>query len=316
MRMCFGSPFPPDAGDLVLPVRASCSSVTVRKPLRRPKVARRRVTTGRLSLKLLGPPRIERDGRAIAMDTRKATALLAYLAMTGEVQARDTLAALLWPDADRERARGALRRTLSTLHTGLGGDELRIDGLRIALDDRGVDVDARRFRALIAEGRFAEAVASYTGDFLAGFSLRDSSGFDEWEAEQGETLRKELADALERLVVSSEDPKAALLHARRWVSLDPLHEPAHSALMRLYARVGDRSGAIRQYRELVRILDRELGVSPLPETVALSRAIESGDTEVARSPRRADSTAGESVGDLHTRHGDYAKAIASYEAAL
>jgi len=250
------------------------------------------------------------------MDTRKATALLAYLAMTGEVQARDTLAALLWPDADRERARGALRRTLSTLHTGLGGDELRIDGLRIALDDRGVDVDARRFRALIAEGRFAEAVASYTGDFLAGFSLRDSSGFDEWEAEQGETLRKELADALERLVVSSEDPKAALLHARRWVSLDPLHEPAHSALMRLYARVGDRSGAIRQYRELVRILDRELGVSPLPETVALSRAIESGDTEVARSPRRADSTAGESVGDLHTRHGDYAKAIASYEAAL
>ena len=37
----------------------------------------------RLSLYLLGPPRIERQGRPTQVDTRKAVALLAYLAITG-----------------------------------------------------------------------------------------------------------------------------------------------------------------------------------------------------------------------------------------
>ena len=67
----------------------------------------------RLSVFLFGPPRVERDGRPVEPDTRKAIALLAYLAMTGHAEGRDRLAALLWPDADDERARGALRRTLS-----------------------------------------------------------------------------------------------------------------------------------------------------------------------------------------------------------
>ena len=34
-----------------------------------------------LRLLLLGPPRIERNGQILAVDTRKATALLAYLAL-------------------------------------------------------------------------------------------------------------------------------------------------------------------------------------------------------------------------------------------
>jgi DNA-binding SARP family transcriptional activator len=248
------------------------------------------------------------------MDTRKAVALLAYLAMTGQPQARESLAALLWPEAEDDRARGALRRTLSTLRTGLGGEELRTHGSRVALDDRAVVVDALRFRALVAEGRFAEAVTLYSGDFLAGFSLKDSREFDEWQVEQADALRRELASALERLVLGTADPKAGLAYARRWASIDPLDEPAHAAVMRLYAHSGDRSAAIHQYRELVRTLDRELGVAPLPETVALSRAIESGKVEPAGHGKGG--STGESVGDLHTRHGDYAKAIASYEAAL
>jgi DNA-binding SARP family transcriptional activator len=264
---------------------------------------------------LLGPPRIDRAGAAIATDTRKAIALLAYLAMTGRPQARESLAALLWPDAEDARARGALRRTLSTLRTSLGGEELRTDGSRVALDDRAVEVDALRFRALVAEGRFAEAVTLYSGDFLAGFSLKDSREFDEWQAEEADALRRELAGALERLVIDTADPKAALAYARRWASIDPLDEPAHAAVMRLHAQAGDRSAALHQYRELVRTLDRELGVSPLAETVALARAIESGQGELARS-RKREGSAGESVGDLHTRHGDYPKAIASYETAL
>ena len=289
--------------------------MTVPKPLRRAKAGSgRRPARGRLVLKLLGPPRVERAGRAVQMDTRKATALVAYLAVTGQPQARDSLAALLWPDANAERARGALRRTLSTLRTGLGGDELRVEGLRIAVDGEAVDLDVRRFRALIGEGRLDEAVTAYTGDFLSGFTLRDSAEFDEWQAAQADALRQELAGALERLA-SSEAPRRAIAYAKRWLELDPLHEPAHRALMRIHARAGDRVAALRQFHECERILDRELGVAPLAETVMLARAIERGDPEPSTQRTSTTRSAEESVGDLHTRHGDYMKAIASYELA-
>jgi len=73
----------------------------------------------RLALFLLGPPRIERDGVLVDVDTRKAIALLAYLAITRQQQSRDTLATLLWPEYDQTHARATLRRTLSVLNKAL-----------------------------------------------------------------------------------------------------------------------------------------------------------------------------------------------------
>ena len=64
---------------------------------------------------------LKKDGAPIDVDTRKAIALLAYLAVTEQRHSRDALAALLWPEYDQSRARGALRRTLSTLNKALGG---------------------------------------------------------------------------------------------------------------------------------------------------------------------------------------------------
>src|SRR5215210_2821974 len=52
----------------------------------------------RSALYLLGSPRIERDGAPLEMDTRKALALVAYLAVSKQQQTRDALAALLWPE--------------------------------------------------------------------------------------------------------------------------------------------------------------------------------------------------------------------------
>src|SRR5262249_4084065 len=77
-----------------------------------------------LAVYLLGAPRIEADGQPIEVDTRKATALVAYLAMDGQPRSRDALAELLWPDAESGRA--ALRRTLSVLGKALGGRFLAV----------------------------------------------------------------------------------------------------------------------------------------------------------------------------------------------
>ena len=247
-----------------------------------------------LEISLFGAPRIEVDGEAVALDTRKAVALVAYLAVTGRPHTRDALCVLLWPDYDQEHSRGALRRTLSALRKALGGDRLDAGRERVALErDDGVRVDVEEFRAALAAGdtgSLARAVELYQGDFLAGFSLRDSVNFDDWQYFESESLRRELADALERLAAEHarrRDYDRAILLARRWLALNPLHEPVHRRLMELYALKGERAAALRQYRECVRILHTELGVAPVEETTELYRAIQKQAVQAPGTPLSA-----------------------------
>ena len=135
-----------------------------------------------LHLTLLGPPSVSRDGERVGFDTRKAVALLALLTLTERPHSREALCALLWPAHDADHARGALRRTLSTLRSGIGADWILTAGDAVALRrGPGLEVDVERFRALAAEGAsrqsLADAVALYSGPLLEGFTLRDSPDF-------------------------------------------------------------------------------------------------------------------------------------------
>ncbi len=251
--------------------------------------------SGELTIALLGAPLMAIDGAPLTVDTRKATALLAYLAVTDRPVRRDVLTGLFWPEADPERARSALRRTLSTLRTALGGRWLTIDRETVALDRDGVWLDVAELRGQIAScathghalgetcprclAPLEAAVALDRGRFLEGFGLRDSAEFDDWQQLTTEELRREVAVALDRLAAllgARGDHPAAIAVARRRLALDPLHEPAHRELIRLLADAGDRASALEQYRECVRTLDRELGVRPLDETTALYHAILEG----------------------------------------
>src|SRR5436190_8585720 len=138
-----------------------------------------------LVVTLLGPPRIDRDGERIAFDTRKAMALLAHLALADRPRSREALCGLLWPGHDPDRARGALRRTLSTLRTAIGENWIDAAGGSVALKrGPGLELDVERFRELSAQDAslesLSEAVALRAGDFMEGFSLRDSPEFDDW----------------------------------------------------------------------------------------------------------------------------------------
>jgi len=246
-----------------------------------------------LRLYLLGPPRAERTDGLCTFDRRKAMALLAYLAVTGQPHRRDTLATLFWPELDQSRARAALRRTLVAVAQGIGAGWLDADRETVGLnDDRPIWTDVGHFHEHLAVERahehrqdrlctpcleaLSEAAALYRGDFMAGFTLRDSPGFDDWQREQGEHLRHELAATLEKLsrgYAAQGDLEAAIGYARRWLSLDPLREAAHRHVMRLYAQSGQRAAAIAQYRACRDHLRRELALPPSQETVQLYRQI-------------------------------------------
>ena len=260
----------------------------------------------RVRVTLLGVPAIERDGVAITVDTRKATALLAYLAMAVGPQSRDVIASLLWSSLDTAGSRAALRRTLSTLKTALLDDALERNRDTLRLRRDALDLDVDRFQAALARVRghrhtlrhgcqiclpvLLEAAAMYRSDFLTGFSLRNSPEFDDWQILQAEALRRLLSEALAGIVaalVAAERFEDAIEHARRWLVLDPFYESAHRALMELYQRAGQRSLAIRQYRECVRLLDEELAVMPAEETTRLYQSILECETLPLRASRQA-----------------------------
>jgi predicted ATPase len=246
-----------------------------------------------LKLFLLGSPRLERDGAPLEFSMRKNLALIAYLAVTAQPHTREALVTLLWPELEPSRARAGLRRNLSMLKSALAGEWLVVERETVGADpDSDLWLDVRQFRALLQScqehghpqeqvcpdclSALAEAIELYQGDFMAGFSLRDSADFDEWQFFQAESLRQELALALETLArghSAQGEHQVAIPYARRWLALDPLHEPAQRCLMRLYAWSGQRAAALRQYAECQRVLGEELGAPPEEETTQLYQAI-------------------------------------------
>lgn len=246
-----------------------------------------------LTLQVLGMPRIQVDGAAVHIARRRVLACAVYLAVTRRAQSRDTLATLFWPEETQQNARADLRRTLHLLHRTFGKDHLMVEHEAVQLiHDQNLWLDLEHFRRLLAVCQhhghattevcpaclpsLAAAAALYRDDFLAGFTLPDSPDFDQWQFQQGEGLRAELAGALERLVrgyTAQQAWEQAIAYARRWLALDPLHEPVQRWLMQVYTWSGQRSAALRQYRDCVQLLAQELGVEPEAETQRLQRLI-------------------------------------------
>jgi DNA-binding SARP family transcriptional activator len=251
-----------------------------------------------LRLFFFGSPHIVCSGQPLRVDTRKATALMAYLAVTGRPCRRETLIALLWPESDNVHGHGVLRRTLSVLNKALDGKGLAISRESIGLSGEAW-CDVSEFHRLLATrrsenphnnlARLNAATALYRDDFLNGFGLVDSLTFDDWQIEQAEQLRGELSRALEWLAqgyAAQGKIEAALEAARRWLALDRLNEAAHCQLMCLYAWAGQRSAALRQYAECSDLLRKQINAEPQAETTALYTAIKENRLPAApASPR-------------------------------
>ncbi|MCB8984637.1 MAG: tetratricopeptide repeat protein [Ardenticatenaceae bacterium] len=262
-----------------------------------------------LRLYFLGVPRVEQNGQPAATDRRKAVALLAYLAVTAVPHSRESLAARFWPEADQSRALAYLRRTLWEINQMIGEEWLDSDRDQAALlPQPGVWLDVTAFQTAAARGEQADlaaAVALYQGDFMAGFTLRDAPEFDAWQYAQAEQLRRQCGDALQRLAemaAAEAQWETAVSHARRWLVMDPLNEAAHRLLMRLFAQMGQRAEALRQYDICVQTLDEELGLEPEPETEALLAQIKAGQLSPPPSPVPAAVGAETAVSPQPARH--------------
>ncbi len=254
-----------------------------------------------LQLSLLGEPIVKHGEHTLTFSTRKALALLVYLAVEGGTHTRKTLSESFWPELDAEHGRAALRATLLELRKLLErchgpGERAHLqverDTLGLAqdnpliLDLRLVESVSkqvgRRVEPLAGEmdgellAQLEQATRLARGPFLAGFTLRDSQFFDDWTRQHREYwhLRvQQLFDALSRLYERAGDGERAIAIVSHWLGFDRLHEEGYRRLMQLRFSQGDRAGALRAYADCRAVLAEELQVEPEPETVALAKRI-------------------------------------------
>jgi DNA-binding SARP family transcriptional activator len=241
-----------------------------------------------LRICLLGGVHAESDGRPVpAPASRRAEALLGWLALHPGLHSRAEVAARLWPDVVDASARQSMRSAIWSLRQAL--DEIAPDALVTTRDRVGlaaaVDVDVARFDQFVDTGQLADAVALSTGELLAGVD-------DEWALVARDEHRERLTATLRTLseqAAADGDTRTATDWARRAAALDPLSEDAARALMTRLAAAGDRPAALAVYQRLADRLRKELRVAPSEPTWQLAERIRTHvpDAPPAPAPARA-----------------------------
>ena len=205
---------------------------------------------------------------------RKAKALVKIVALAPDRRVhRERLAELLWPDRDADAAANNLNQALYAARRAL--DAAGADGaVALPLVDGAVvlnaEVDVDAFEAAAARARADPDPAAHERALgLYGGALLPEDRYEAWaDARRASLTELHTALCLELAELHGDAP-AAVVALHRALVADPLAEPAHRALMRLYARTGRRQQALAQYQLLRQGLTAELAAEPDPATRAL-----------------------------------------------
>jgi DNA-binding SARP family transcriptional activator/tetratricopeptide (TPR) repeat protein len=308
-----------------------------------------------LRINLLGPPEASFKDRPLRFRTKKAFALLCYLATEGGRRSRRELAELLWPESDERHARIALRSALVRLKKTLGEDgthkeEVRfllIEGELLGIEPRRIDLDLEALEAAVSLARtetslgarsadtvghgdlidrLEGALGFYRGEFMEGFSLEDAPEFELWlEAERARWrgIFGELCERLTRLQSEAGRLEEAIETARLWVRHAPLEESAQRRLMELLSGAGESEGALLAYESFRDTLSRELKTEPSPQmqqlAARLREEIEARSSLGASLRHSAATTATSPLSVLEVpfagRHEEFGALVSEYHAA-
>ena len=225
-----------------------------------------------LTVCLMGPFRVEVDGRAVPEDCwsrRDAACLVKLLALRPARRLhREQVMDLLWPELGVVEAAPRLHKAAHFARRALARDDAVVlrdetvalfPGAAVAVD---VEDFERAAQAALADGSVTAAAAvldRYPGDPLP------ADVYAAWAREP----RERLLAVRYRLLGC----------ARRWrqmIELDPVDEQPCLELMRELARAGDRTGALAQFDVLERALRGGLGTPPSPEAIRLRDQVRSG----------------------------------------
>ena len=248
----------------------------------------------RLRIETFGHFAVRYGDREVALNGRKARALLGYLALAEACQeTRERLVGLLWSETEEAKARASLRQTLYEIREAferVGFDKFDADKHITKIDRDALEVDlwevmtgAKRGEphAILLERERAPA------SLLSELEAVDPS-FRGWLLAKRQSLHDRLVSHLEDALRRQTD--AASGHneeqvARALMKLDPTHEEAARALIRTRVAAGDMAGALDIYKGLWTLLENEYDVEPSKETQELIAQIKLGQVAASTKAR-------------------------------
>jgi WD40 repeat protein/DNA-binding SARP family transcriptional activator len=223
-----------------------------------------------LEIRTFGGLQLASGGYPITdLASRKAEALLVYLVVTGRPQSREVLADIFWDERTQTQAMANLRNVLYSLRKHVG-DYLEISREFAAVrPDAEVWLDLAEFKQRLGAAKLNEAISLYKGDFLEGFHIRDSVGFENWLIQERQRCQKLLQEGLHAWVryhTERGSYRDGIAFAEQLLVIDPLDEEAISQLMVLLTLSGQQAAALKRYTQFCAVLDEELGVEPSQKT--------------------------------------------------
>jgi predicted ATPase/DNA-binding SARP family transcriptional activator len=227
-----------------------------------------------LEVRLIGTFDIKCDGKPVAISSRAAQSLFAYLILNaGTPSRREKLAGMFWPEVTEEKARAYLRHELWRIRKALAPqtkiDYLLADDVNISFNsfaEYWVDVTALvNSNETVSVEELMSVLSTYQGELLPGF-------YGDWIVLEREHLQAVYEQKMTRLLELLERENCwpeILRWAERWISFGQRPEAAYRYLMIAYDAVGDRAKVASTYERCVQAL-RELGFEPSEQTRALA----------------------------------------------
>jgi DNA-binding SARP family transcriptional activator len=253
-----------------------------------------------LQIRLLGSVTLRGgDGDARPVAGVHPAALVTILALhAGRSYGRDELTALLWPDEAPDAARQRFRQALYALRQqiaqvcGSDAEILYATRTTVRLAPERIETDVARFEAAlvaaneisILDARLAlleRAVGLYNGELAPGIHIEPIQA----ERNRLSEVHLKALHLLAQVYEQAGQIEKAIEIAHRTLAANPLLEETYCDLMRLYSASGQPSAVVRQYQELERVLETELGERPSEATRTLMESLRRGGIDrIAERP--------------------------------
>ncbi|MCB9078040.1 MAG: transcriptional regulator [Anaerolineaceae bacterium] len=254
-------------------------------------------TTYELHVQTLSGFRVWRDGVEIETaewKREKSLHLFQFLITVRQQTARmhkEQIIDYLWPEVDTELGNQNFKVALHALNKVLEPKRkprtdprfVQRHDLTYSLNMDLIWIDSDSFEKSVIAGNqalaenniqtatqhYQNALILYQGDYLPERRYEDWSSA---ERERLQILALGMMTILADLVVDV-SPLESIRLTQRVLSIDPIWEDAYRTQMRAYLAQGNRPMAIRTYQQCEEALEKELGISPLPETQKLMQQI-------------------------------------------